>query len=154
MVKVAVGGTFDPIHDGHLALLKKAFELGRSGTVVIGLTSNKMARQRTRPVNNFEVRLKNLRKVLKREFKAENFEVEELWDDYGSAIADDYDFIVVSPETEPVAWKINDIRRERGIPPISIVCVDYRMAEDRFPISSTRVASGEIDVHGRLLARN
>ncbi|HPM27160.1 MAG TPA: adenylyltransferase/cytidyltransferase family protein, partial [Methanothrix sp.] len=57
MARVAVGGTFDPIHDGHIALLRRAFELGRGGEVIIGLTSDEMARaSRKRPVRNFEVR--------------------------------------------------------------------------------------------------
>ena len=154
MVKVAIGGTFDPIHDGHLALLKKAFELGRFAPVVVGLTSNKMARRRTRPVNDFELRRINLQDVLEREFKGADFKIEELWNDFGSAISDDYDFIVVSPETEPMGYKINDIRKGKGLSTISIVCVDYWMAEDCFPISSTRVVNGEIDIHGKILAKN
>ena len=56
MARVAVGGTFDPIHDGHIALLRRAFTLGEGGDVVIGLTSDEMARgSRTRAVRDFEV---------------------------------------------------------------------------------------------------
>ncbi|MFY9868655.1 MAG: adenylyltransferase/cytidyltransferase family protein, partial [Candidatus Nitrosopolaris sp.] len=38
---VATGGTFDEIHIGHLALLSKAFELGKR--VVIGVSSDEFA---------------------------------------------------------------------------------------------------------------
>jgi pantetheine-phosphate adenylyltransferase len=41
---VATGGTFDEIHAGHLALLSKAFELGK--TVIIGITSDEFAIKR------------------------------------------------------------------------------------------------------------
>jgi len=38
-MKVAIGGTFDPLHDGHKKLLKKVFELSEGGEIVIGVTS-------------------------------------------------------------------------------------------------------------------
>ncbi len=36
--KIAIGGTFDKLHDGHKKLLTTAFELGEK--VEIGVTSN------------------------------------------------------------------------------------------------------------------
>jgi pantetheine-phosphate adenylyltransferase len=153
MAKVAVGGTFDPLHDGHLALLKRAFELGKNGTVVIALTSDELAKEhRTRPVKPFEVRLSNLTARIKQVFGDVNFRFEKITDVYGSAIEENFDFIVVSPETEPVALQINEIRRENGLLPLIISLVDYKMAEDLVRISSTRIAEGKIDQHGRLLA--
>ena len=38
---VAMGGTFDVIHSGHMALLNKAFSL--SSKVIIGLSSDQLA---------------------------------------------------------------------------------------------------------------
>nr|AIF04876.1 hypothetical protein [uncultured marine thaumarchaeote KM3_177_A10] len=38
---VAMGGTFDVIHSGHMALLKKSFSI--SSKVIIGLTSDQLA---------------------------------------------------------------------------------------------------------------
>jgi pantetheine-phosphate adenylyltransferase len=153
MARVAVGGTFDPLHDGHLSLLRRAFELGKGDTVVIALTSDEMARDhRTRPVHDYEIRLKNLKACIQREFGAQNYKVEKLNDLCGSAIYDDFDYIVVSPETEPVAERINKLRTERGHKPIDISLIEYRLAQDHIRISSTRISEGKIDRHGKVLA--
>lgn len=153
MVRVAVGGTFDPVHDGHIVLLKKAFEVaGEDGTVVVALTSDEMATsQRTRPVRDFETRLRNLRKVLMEKLGVDNFRVEMLHNVYGSAIEADYDVIVVSPETYPVACKINETRIENGLCPLRVVRIEYKLAEDEVRISSTRIYKGEINHHGKMM---
>lgn len=153
MPKVAVGGTFDPIHDGHLALLQKAFEVaGPRGIVVVALTSDEMAtRTRSRPVAPFEVRLRNLKRRLKETLGVDKFEVERLHDVFGSAIEEDYDYIIVSPETEPMACQINEIRRENGLAPLKVARIEYQMADDEIRISSTRIKEGKIDKHGRVL---
>lgn len=153
MARVAVGGTFDPLHDGHLSLLRRAFELAEGDLVAIALTSDEMARDhRTRLVNNYDIRLKNLKAAIRREFGAINYRVEKLDDLCGSAINEDYDYIVVSPETEPVAQRINKLRADRGLPPIEISQIEYQLAQDHIRISSTRISEGKIDRHGKVLS--
>lgn len=152
MARVAVGGTFDPIHDGHLSLLRRAFELGKDGEVVVGLTSDEMAREsRTRPVQDYEIRLKNLKDVVRNEFGIEDVRVIKIADQCGSSIYEDFDYIVVSPETEPMAQKINRLRAKRGLKPIEISIIPYQLAQDQIRISSTRISEGKINRHGKLL---
>ena len=98
MARVAVGGTFDPINDGHIALLRRAFTLGEGGDVVIGLTSDEMARgSRTSNVSDFETREKNLRDIVLRCFGIKDARITKIIDQCGPSIYEDFDFIVVSP---------------------------------------------------------
>jgi pantetheine-phosphate adenylyltransferase len=150
-VKVAVGGTFQPLHDGHKLLLRTAY--GLDGQVDVGLTSDRMSRSaRVRNVEPYAVREKRLREWIRKHIGVEPH-ITMLEDPYGTALVEDYDFIVVSPETYPVAVKINELRKEQGRKPIAIVRVDYVLAEDGKPITSTRIVSGEIDSHGNLLRK-
>jgi pantetheine-phosphate adenylyltransferase len=151
-MKVAVGGTFQPLHDGHKALLRKAYELSKN--VDIGLTSDEMAHKgRVRPVKSYREREEALHGWIKKEIGVEP-RIFKINDPYGPTLNEDYDYIVVSPETYPTALKINELRKARGKKPIKIYRVECVLAEDGKPISATRVVKGEIDVHGNLLRRH
>ena len=151
-MKVALGGTFDPVHDGHRALFERAFELG---DVTVGLTSDALAprtRREDREVHSFEDRRRALEAEL--ELYAEKYdrtyEIRELTDPTGIATEPQFDALVVSPETETGGKRINEIRREAGRDPLDIEVVDHVYAEDGEIISSTRIVRGEIDEHGNL----
>ncbi len=152
-MKVALGGTFDPLHDGHKLLLKKVYELSRGDEIVIGLTSDDMARSRRgRTVLSYKVRAENIKQYMYRKYGVKIRTV-ELNDRYGITLDEDLDYIVISPETYPIALEINRIRRNRGKKEIKIVKVDHVRAEDGKIISSTRIKNGEIDKHGNLIRK-
>jgi 3-isopropylmalate/(R)-2-methylmalate dehydratase small subunit len=164
-MKVAIGGTFDLLHDGHRVLLRKAYELsnlGRVPEVVIGLTSDEMAsrNRREKLMHLYAEREENLRQYLGQQPtvgtrpKRAKLRIVKLEDKYGPTLSDDFDFLVVSPETYPTGEEINEIRRRHRMTPIKIIKVDYVPAEDGKPISSTRIRRGEIDEQGRLQKRN
>ncbi|SFS07966.1 pantetheine-phosphate adenylyltransferase [Halomicrobium zhouii] len=151
-MKVALGGTFDPLHDGHRALFERAFELG---DVTVGLTSDDLApktRRADRHVRSFADRKRDIENEL-RSFAAEydrEFEVRRLDEPTGIATEPQFDALVVSPETETGGKRINEIRRERGHDPLEIEVVPHVHADDGDIISSTRIVRGEIDEHGNL----
>ena len=150
--EVALGGTFDPIHDGHRQLLDRAFELG---DVTIGLTSDDLARRTRRGeryVRDYERRERDLREVAATfaEEYGRDFGIRTLEKPTGIATESKFDVLVVSPETKEGGEEINRIREERGLDSLRIEVVDYVPAEDGDRISSTRIVRGEIDEHGNL----
>ncbi|HII00780.1 TPA: phosphopantetheine adenylyltransferase [Methanosarcinaceae archaeon] len=154
MPKVAVGGTFQYMHDGHTKLIKKAFEVAGDGKVYIGLTSDEML-SKNHSIEKYESRESLLQEYIEKlQIPKEKYEIQKLSDPYGPTIKEDFDFIIVSPETYPVALKINHLREEQNLKPLKIEYVEYVMAEDRTPISTTRIAKGEIDRHGRLKTKS
>ena len=147
-----VGGTFDPLHDGHKRLLARSFEIaGPGGHVVIGLTSDSFASHKTHPIHPFATRKADLEQYISSTINSTQWVVEPLNDRYGSAIDADFDALIVSEETLAVAIEINKLRREKGRKKVDIHQISCVLAEDGRWISSTRIYRGEIDVHGHLL---
>lgn len=150
---VALGGTFDPVHDGHRALFDRAFQLG---DVTVGLTSDELApktRNEDRYVRPYDERRADLEAEL-REFAAEHgreYEIRKLTEPTGIAAEEpNFDVLIVSPETETGGRRVNEIREERGLDRLEIEVVDHVTADDGDVISSTRIVRGEIDEHGNV----
>jgi len=151
-MNVALGGTFDPVHDGHRALFERAFALG---DVTVGLTDDDLAsdtRHVERYVRPFDERKADLRAELEPLAEQHNrrFEIRPLAEPTGIAVEPRFDALVVSPETVDGAERINDLREEKGLEPLEIEVVDHVPADDGKRISSTRIVTGEIDRHGNL----
>jgi inosine/xanthosine triphosphatase len=149
-MRVVLGGTFDILHEGHEALLRAAFE-GRPAEVLIGLTTDRFARESRTRVNAYAVRERNLKRLLAaRRWRPAR--IEPIDDAYGPADdLPDLDVLVVSAERYAVAVALNGARTARGLRPLEIRAVPMVLAQDGLPIASRRIRAGLIDRTGRRL---
>lgn len=149
---VAIGGTFDEFHRGHIALIRKAFEIG--GYVLIGLCTDEFARElrKNHEVAPYEERLSELESFLRKNGVKYRAEIIPLNDPYGPTVSSsEIEAIVVSRETELRAYEINEVRKKNGLPLLEIIVIEMVPAENHISISSTRIHLGEIDREGYLL---
>jgi pantetheine-phosphate adenylyltransferase len=149
---VAMGGTFDVLHNGHKELLRKAFDVGRR--VMIGVTSDEFARSLHKPhkVDPYTKRRADLERLLDRWGVLSRARIVPLQDRYGpTVLTSGINALIVSRRTIKTAYEINSQRRAKGLKPLEIVPIDLLLADDRRPISSTRIRRGRIDRRGRLV---
>lgn len=150
--RVAVAGTFGPLHDGHRNLLRTALKYGDGG-LTVGVTSDEFARSsRTREIPAFRNRTAAVEAALRAQDEwGREWELRELTSEHGIVTEDPtVDALVVSPETAVELAEINEQRRAKGFEPLEGIVAPYVLAEDGERISSTRIVRGEIDEHGIL----
>ena len=147
---VAMGGTFDVIHNGHMALLKKSFSI--SSKVIIGLSSDQLAIKRGKSlVNDYSKRFSLLESTIEKNFPNSSYEISKLENDFGPAVVEgSVKALIVSEETSAKGLHLNELRAERNLPPVEIVVVPMVLAKDGKAISSTRIKNSEIDSNGNL----
>jgi pantetheine-phosphate adenylyltransferase len=147
---VAMGGTFDVIHSGHMALLNKAFSL--SSKVIIGLSSDQLATKKGKNlVNDYSKRLSLLKSTIEKNYPNSSYQISKLEDDFGPAVIEgSVKALVVSEETSNKGLLLNELRAERNLPPVKIVVVPMVLAEDGKAISTSRIKNSEIDSNGNL----
>jgi pantetheine-phosphate adenylyltransferase len=149
---VAVGGTFDELHKGHRALLVKAFEVGEH--VLVGLCSDEFVRKMNKEheIASYDHRSEDLKTFLRKNDLLKRAEILPLNDSYGVTLSKSYiEGLIVSKETEPMAIKINEKRKARGLTPLQTVVIEMIPSENHTPISSTRIHRGEMDREGHLM---
>ncbi len=149
---VAMGGTFDVIHKGHITLLSEAFS--SSTKVIIGLTSNEWASKKGKNLlNDFDERLEKLVKTIENNFPNASFEISKLDNDFGPAVLEKkVQALVVSDETSNQGEVLNLLRKQKNLPPVDVVVVPMVLAKDGKKISTTRIKNQEIDYDGNLLS--
>jgi pantetheine-phosphate adenylyltransferase len=149
---VAMGGTFDIIHKGHLTLLSKAFSI--STKVIIGLTSDELAEKRgKKTINKYSKRFETLFNTIQTHFSEHSFQISKLDNDFGPAVLEEnVQALIVSDETGNQGAILNQLRAEKNLSPVKIVIVPMVLAQDGNRISTSRIKNSEIDIDGNLLS--
>ncbi|MFA4701212.1 phosphopantetheine adenylyltransferase [Pyrococcus kukulkanii] len=151
--KVVVGGTFDRLHLGHKALLRKAFEVGE--IVYVGLTSDEMVREKpyAEKILPYERRLRDLLMFFEvNSFK--NYRIIKIHNAIGfTTKIKSLEAIVVSEETYKGALLVNRAREELGLKPLEIVVIPLVKSKLGGKISSSLIRAGLIDPFGNPIKR-
>lgn len=142
-----LGGTFSRLHKGHKLMLKYAFNTGNK--VIVGLTTDDFLKHnKAYKGYSYTTRKKNLERYMSK--LGHDFEILPLDTRSGNTeTSPDYAAIVVSKETRKGAEAINRKRVSNGLKELEIITVPVILAEDLFPISSTRIISGELNTYGK-----
>jgi pantetheine-phosphate adenylyltransferase len=147
---VVLGGTFDHLHVGHVALFRAAFRLGRS--VSVGVTTDRYLAAHPKPdaalVQPYATRVRLLRRYLAEAFPGRTARLAPLEDRFGGSVLPGVDLLVVSAETAARGELVNQERRRLGHAPVPIAVIPIVLADDLGPVSSRRIRAGEIDREG------
>ena len=153
-MKVCIGGTFNVLHKGHKLLINKAIRTaGKQGYLFIGITEGDIIKTKEN-IKPFEERKKMINNYILEKNAAPKVEIKPIKDKYGPSIKEDFDTIVVSPETAKTAEEINKKRKQIKKSPLKIVQIPFVLADDDKPISSSRITRGEINENGEILKRD
>ena len=147
---VAMGGTFDMIHAGHMKLLNNAFSISKK--TIIGLTSDELAAKKGKKLlNNYSQRLELLKSVIVKNFPDSSYQISKLENDFGPAVIEgSVQALVVSEETRNKGSILNELRTKRGLPLVKVIVVQMVLAKDGKTISTNRIKNSEIDDAGNL----
>lgn len=147
---MALGGTFDHFHKGHMKLIERAFEV--ADYIIIGITTDEFARKLGKSnLEPYEERRKHVEEFVKRKFpETKVVEIVPLDDPYGPILKDgSISGLVVSPETLRRGYEAISLREEAGLPSLDLYIVPFELSEDGLIISSSRIRKGEITPNGK-----
>mmetsp|Transcript_22443 Transcript_22443/g.29364 ORF Transcript_22443/g.29364 Transcript_22443/m.29364 type:complete len:373 (+) Transcript_22443:34-1152(+) len=123
--QVACGGTFDNLHNGHKKLLSMAASAtAPEGTLTVGVTSDEMLKKKKfgAYIEDVSRRIQLVEEYLQSVCPGIKTRVCQIDDPFGPPIHEaHFEAIIVSSETLAGGEKINEIRKEKGMLPLTLI---------------------------------
>lgn len=145
---VAVGGTFDHIHDGHKILLSLALYLTNK-VLIIGITDDELLqkKQYKEYLQSFELRLRITNEfVQKCGRQSQEYDIYKINDVYGpTGYLKPIDCLVLSKESAKGGEMVNQRRQELDLPQLKVFTIDLVGGDDK--LSSTDLRKLEMEEH-------
>jgi inosine/xanthosine triphosphatase len=138
-MKAVLGGTFNVIHEGHRALIRRAFEL--SDDVTIGLTTDDFASKGRKRINPYYLRMKAL--ILFLDSIRRHADIVPISDEFGAALTMEKGYLIVSRETEGTGVRLNKKRTAAGLEPLFISVIEMVKNDRGVEIHASKILSGE-----------
>ena len=145
---VVSGGTFDRFHKGHEAFL--SHQLAVSEKVLLGITSDAFAGEKDKEIEPFSVRRQSVERFLTSQNALSRVRIVPIED---GGIPQEFmamliEAIVVTEATRAGAEYVNKDRAQRQLSELAVEVTPLVNADDKKPISSTRIRAGEINREG------
>ncbi|XP_077286040.1 bifunctional Phosphopantetheine adenylyltransferase - Dephospho-CoA kinase isoform X2 [Arctopsyche grandis] len=141
---VALGGTFDRLHNGHKILLSEGVLRASKGLTVgvtdVNMIKNKKLWELIEPINS---RIENLRQYLIDIDPTLQYNIVPIQDVYGPTKDDSkLKLLVVSQETVKGGEMVNKKREENKLDPLAVYCIDLASeSQNTIPEEETKVSS-------------
>lgn len=147
---IAVGGTFDKFHKGHVSFLTFAFSIGEH--VLIGLTTDEYVSRFKKDsiISLYDKRKKKLQNFLEKKHFLSRSTIIPINDLYGPTLTIDSEIeaIVVTEDSVKGGEEINEKRRELGLTKLPLIVVPLAR-EEGIVVSSANIRKGITDDEGK-----
>lgn len=141
---VVLGGTFDRLHSGHKILLSVAL-LHCSKKLTVGVTNAEMLRSKKlwELIEPCEKRIEGIYDFLQDIDSSLDYDVVPIGDPFGPTKNDPtFQMIVVSSETFRGGQRVNDLRKEKGLPLLDILSIELLETEpSQLQVEESKISS-------------
>lgn len=151
---VAVGGTFDHLHDGHKILLTASTFLARN-ILIVGVTGPKLLTNKkySEYLDSYDKRVDEVRSFIRLIQYNQRVDIYQINDVCGpTAVIPDIDALVVSLETAAGGEYVNKVRKQRNFKELDVIKVivvgdTYGKVDIKDKLSSTTLRMKEAKAH-------
>ncbi|WEJ95996.1 phosphopantetheine adenylyltransferase [Yamadazyma tenuis] len=143
---VAVGGTFDHLHDGHKILLSSAVFLAKN-KVIVGITDDELLKNKKykQYLELFEKRLEITTKFLKKIASNQTFDLYKIVDICGpTGYIKGIDCLVLSKESASGGEFVNNFRKSIGYPKLTVYAIELIGGENKLSSTDLRREEQEL----------